>query len=281
MTAIQAYIARIDAVEAQRQRMYGAEPEGDVWAGPAAQVFRADPKRSLDANLTIIASYLLPQDIFVDVGGGAGRVSLPMAQNCKEVVSVEPSPGMADGFRALASENQISNASIVPSGWLEAESVSGDVVFTADVTYFVRDIEGFIKKMDLRAKRRAMIMVWSQPPPNRGAEIFRLIYGEEQETLPGHRDLLPVLWEMGILPDVRVLPDSPWWESLPQSREEAIDLALRGRWLKHGDQDRARKLVEESFEDLFDVGGEGFRPKWPPDMRELLITWETGQSLAT
>ena len=275
MTAIQSYIDRIDAVEAQRQRVYGPESKGDVWGGQAAQVFRADPQRRLDANLTIIASYLQPEDTFVDVGGGAGRVSLPMARRCREVTTVEPSPGMATEFRALAKENGIANASIIPSSWVDAESVCGDVVFTADVTYFVRDIEGFIEKMVVRAKRRAMITLWSQPPPNRRARVFRLIYGEEQEALPGHRDLLPVLWEMGILPDVRVLPDSPWWESVPQSREDAIELTLVGGWLKPEDQGRARSLVEERFDELFELGSEGFQPLWRPAMRELLITWET------
>ena len=275
MTAIQSYIARIDAVEAQRQRFYGPESREDVWGGDTAQVFRADPQRSLDANLPIIASYLQPEDVFVDVGGGAGRVSLPMARRCREALTVDPSSGMAAEFQSLAKENGIANASIIPSSWVDAESVYGDVVFTADVTYFVRDIEGFIEKMVTRAKRRAMITLWSQPPPNRRARLFRLIYGEEQEALPGHRDLLPVLWEMGILPDVRILPDFPWWESVPQSREDAVALALAGGWLKPEDQGRARNLVEERFDELFEFGSDGFQPQWRTGMRELLIIWET------
>ena len=134
---------------------------------------------------------------------------------------MEPSPRIVGEFRSLAWENQISNASVIPSSWpdtgLDTKSVSGDVVFIADVTYFVRDIEGFIQSMEARAKLRAMITVWSQPPPNLSAEIFQLIYGERLEALPGYRELASVLWEMGILPDVRVLTESPWWESVPQS----------------------------------------------------------------
>ena len=79
MTAIQSYMARIDAVEAQRQRMYGTASGGDIWRGTAVQTFRADPQRELGANLTVIASYLQPQYVFVGVGGGAGRASLPMS----------------------------------------------------------------------------------------------------------------------------------------------------------------------------------------------------------
>ena len=58
-----------------------------------------------------------------------------------------------------------------------------------------------------------MITLWSEPPPCRGAPLFKLAHDEEQEQLPGFRQLLPVLWEMDILPDVLVLPDGPWWEN--------------------------------------------------------------------
>ncbi len=48
----------------------------------------------------VIASYVRPDDVVVDVGGGAGRVCLPLALQCKEVLNIEPSPGM-DGVSLL------------------------------------------------------------------------------------------------------------------------------------------------------------------------------------
>ena len=94
-----------------------------------------------------------------------------------------------------------------------ATGLTGDVVLTCDVTYFVRDIVPFIEKMNGAARRRVIVLVWSEPPPNRGADLFRRVYGEPLAPMPGHRELLPVLWDMGILPDVHVLPDPTWWES--------------------------------------------------------------------
>ena len=278
MTSAEAYAARHDAVEAQRIRLYGSQRQEDPWGGEAAAVFRFDPRRELDANLEIIASYVEPGDVFVDVGGGAGRVSLPMSLRCREVVCVDSSPGMGLEFDTLASGAGLTNARRIQSDWLEAPDVRGDRTFTADVTYFVRNIEAFINKLQASARRRVMITVWSELPPNRSARIFRLVYGEEQAILPGHRQLLPVLWDMGLLPDVRVLPGPPWWETVvPLTREEAVEQASAGRWLKPEDKDEGRRVIERHFDELFSHGSAGFSPKWRPEMRELLITWETQQ----
>ena len=70
--------------------------------------------------------------------------------------------------------------------------------------------------------------VWSVPPPNQSAAIFQLVYGEEQEQSPGHRELLPVLWEMGILPEVQVLSAS-FLDGLPKTREARTRGNGRGR----------------------------------------------------
>ena len=100
--------------------------------------------------------------------------------------------------------------------------------------------------------------------------------------LPGHQELLPALWGMGILPDVQVLPagfivpGSPLDTQLPQTNEEALLFATRGPWLRAEDQERARGLIGARFDEFFEVREGGFFPSWLPDTRQLLITWETG-----
>ena len=283
MTAAETYAARIDAVRAQRARLHGAPPPDDPWEGPVARRFRADPHRTLDANLAVLASYTRPEDVLLDVGGGAGRVALPLALRCREVITVDASPGMGAEFAAAAAEAGIANARFIHANWLEAEGLQGDVALTANVTYFVRDIVRFIEKLATAARRRVMITVWSVANPNQSAQLFHLVYGEEQVAAPGHRELLPVLWELGILPDVHVLPGlprvpgGPMGARLPQTPDDAVQLALQGQWLGPQDHRRARGLIEERFPELFAASPEGFRLLWRQEARELLITWETDQ----
>ena len=156
------------------------------------------------------------------------------------------------------------------------------MTLAANVTYFVGDIKAFVRKLGTASRRRVIINVNSVPNPNHNAKLFRLVYGEEQSMLPGHQELLPVLWEIGILPDVQVLPDvfivpgSPLETKLPQTKEEALVFATQGAWLRAEDQERARGLIGDRFDELFGVNEKGFCPTWLPDTRQLLITWETG-----
>jgi SAM-dependent methyltransferase len=271
------YAAQLAAVQAQNARIYGPPTTGDSWGGASARQFRFDPDRVMDGNLAVIASYVRPDDAVVDVGGGAGRVCLPLSRLCREVVNVEPSPGMGAEFQSSADEAGITNVRLVSASLADANAPNGDIVFTADVTYFVSNIAEFVRQMEAAAARRVMITIWSEPPPNRRAKLFHLIYGEEQKIFPGQAQLLPVLWDLGILPDVQVMPESPWWDNQrPPTREAAIEMVLEDRVVKPQDKDRARPLIESHFDELFAASDTGFVPLWRLEMREVLITWETG-----
>ena len=95
--------------------------------------------RSQDSNLLAVASYVHQEDSVIDVGGGAGRVSLPLGLRCREVINVDPSSGMKAEFEESAAEAGLSNTQFVQSDWSSVVGVSGDLVITANLTYFVRD----------------------------------------------------------------------------------------------------------------------------------------------
>lgn len=285
MTAAETYAALVDATNAQRARLHGEEAPVARWDREVAQRFRYDPHRRLDPNLEVIASYLEPQDVLVDVGGGAGRICLPMALRCREGIVVDGSQAMGEVFQECAADAGIENARFILADWLAAEEIHGDIAIAASVTYFVSGIVGFVRKMEAAARRRVLITVRSVPGPNLRAKLFQLVYGEDQLPSPGYRELLPVLWEMGLLPDVRVLPGTQRGSGcsvdtgLPQTREAAVEMALQGRWLRSEDVARARGLIEAQYDELFVESRDGFRPLWHPETRELLITWRTDQKL--
>jgi len=263
----------VAARQAQYERTRGPQP--DTW-GAIASRFRADPKRELDPFLEKLASFLRPDDVLIDIGGGAGRNCLPMANHCREVVNVEPSPGMVEEFRASADEAGIENARAIQSGWMEAEGIDGDVLLAAHVTYFVSEIAPFIKKLERACRRRIIIDVLSVPPPNQSPQFFRLVYGEEQALVPGPDELLPVLDEMGIAPDVIEISAASARRPLPETREEAIKNELAFGWIAPHDLDRARNLFIDRFDELWLETRTGFARRGADDVRELMITWEPG-----
>ena len=93
MTAAEHYAARVGSVLAQRARLRGAEPSGDLFGGlePDHPLLKADPRRPVDANLNTLADLIEPSDAIIDVGGGAGRMSLPLAMRCSFPISSRPS----------------------------------------------------------------------------------------------------------------------------------------------------------------------------------------------
>jgi SAM-dependent methyltransferase len=278
MTAVAAYVARFDAREAQDRRVFGERP-GDVWEPlVSAGAFQRDPRRAIeqpDPELAAVLPFVRPEDVVLDVGGGAGRFGLPLALRCGRVINVDPSPSMGQAFQRIAAEAGIGNVQLIPHDWLSAPELTGDLSLVAYVTYFVREIVPFIEKLVRASRRRVVVLLHSLPPPDRGADLFRLAYDEEQERVPGYRELVPVLWEMGILPEIRVLPaDGRETMRLPKDRDAASAQALAG-WPRRGEEERARRLIEAHFDELFIATPQGFQRRALRDQRTLLITWET------
>ena len=245
----------------------------DHWADLAPE-FRLDPHRPWDKNLEAIAGHLQPTDVLLDVGGGAGRVSLPLAGQVREVVLAEPSDSMRRQFIQARDEAGIPNARVSSDWWMESPE-TGDVVITSDVVYFVRDIEPFVAKLHNSASRRVIICIWRPTPGDMDNDLRRVIFDERPSPWPGLPELAAVLWEMGLLPDIKVIDQAPWW--IPEaagglSDGEAMDLAM-GRLER--DDDTTRRQIENNFDRLFERGPDGLIPRWLNTAREVMITWET------
>ena len=262
---------------AQRERLAGQRD--DDWAA-LAQNFQADPRRKLDSLLTKIASYVEADDVLVDVGGGTGRLSLPMALRCKEVVIVDPSEGMRGVFEKTAKEAGISNACYVASNWVGAEGIEGDVALVAHVTYFVREIAPFLAKLNSAIRRRVIVCVRSVPPPNQIGPFFSLAHGEDIAPLPGHNELVGVLEELGVTAElIDVGPATVSATALiRKTRVEAVkgevEAAERMGWLGTVPPEQLAKLIDEHFDELLVETEEGFLRRGVIDARDLLITWE-------
>ncbi|MGO9630626.1 MAG: class I SAM-dependent methyltransferase [Xanthobacteraceae bacterium] len=288
MTAAEHYAARVDAVIAQRSRLRGAEPSGDLFGNlePDHPLLKADPRRPLDANLKALADLIEPSDAIVDVGGGAGRMSLPLALRCSSVTNVDPSARMGAAFLANAKAAGISNVDLVQGDWLAADTPQGTVALVNHVMYLTRDIVPFIEKVEQAGSRRVILTVNAPPPPSWNRVLFQLVHGEAEEVVPGHAELMNVLWEMGRLPDLTMLlPQNVRYIVPLPSRAAALAFAAQrvaneqwAHWpVAAAFEARTRATVEQHFDDLYAHAADSFTPRWISLGREVLITWQPGK----
>jgi hypothetical protein len=274
-SAAQTYAAYADAFNEQRRRFYGDALERE----PAPSFARGarsgfDPRRPLDPAQEIIASYLQPNDVLVDVGGGPGRLALPLALRCREVIDVDLSTTFGAQFEDSARDAAIDNARFVHSDWLEVDGIQGDVALMSNVTYFVRDIDRFVSKWQDATRRRILIIVALLSGRDLNADLFRLVFGEDLHPAPALRELLPALWELGVYPELLRLPSTGPRPALPQTKDEAIQSALEQ--LPVAPPPNGADTLAGHFEELFASTPEGYRARWRPSLPNFLVTWELG-----
>ena len=138
MSAIDNWKNRVESHHAQSIKAQGDSlPSGDFWSSRASY-FRADPRRTEDPVLEKLFKMVRPESTVLDVGGGAGRLALPLALRCKHVTVAEPSDAMLEQLREGAKEAGIDNLSIVQATWDEAETEPADMIICAHVVYGVR-----------------------------------------------------------------------------------------------------------------------------------------------
>ena len=271
MNAAERYNAMVMARQDQQTRL--ATPFDESYWQRFAHTYRFDPYREPEPQLAATLKYIEPGDDIIEIGGGAGRIGLPSALRASSLRNVEPSAAMREQFSIAVEEHNIENAEAIASAWPMTNQASADIVLTVDVTYFINDIEPFIRAMHDSANRRVIILTWTVAPPNVNAELFNMGFGEPQAPSPGFRDLLPVIWNLGIVPDVQVVDQSfTWPERLPTTEDEAVSFALEE--VASSEQPNAEKNVREHIDELFERG-DIYQPAWRTPSQGMLITWKT------
>ena len=271
MGAIEAWRRRVEAHHAQSEAVMAAAvwSDDDFWQ-PYARFFRLDPRRQDDPVLDVLLAMVEPDNTALDVGGGAGRMALPMALRCRHVNVVEPSDSMIAQLRDSAAGASIENVSVTQTTWEVAEVEAADVVLCAHVVYGVADIEPFIRKLEAHANSLVVLIAFVESPMNRISRFWQPVHGEERIDMPALPELVNVLWEMGIYPDVRMLAP------VPPDRFEDRDVALtqlRNRlYVRAGSAEDARLKVAmgELLEDM--EGGVSVRGVAP--VRQGFIYWK-------
>ena len=201
MSATQHWTEMIRAEHAQSESMRKEDPPLDSWSN-FAQQFRADPNRLDDDLVNYLRQSIDPGSVVLDVGAGGGRLALPLALDADRVIAVEPSPSMCRVLREAAEEFQVSNVEVVESGWLDADVPKVDVVICVHVLYGIQDIEVFVRKLEEHADR-VIVVVYQAPPQSQIYPLWEMVHGVQRLPLPSLSELLQVLKQLGINPDVQ------------------------------------------------------------------------------
>ena len=269
MLASELWRKMVEEEHAQSDARRGAEPPpSDHWA-PFAANFAADPHRSDDQLIGPLGRDLEPTDTLMDVGAGGGRHALPLALRCRSVTAVEPSPSMCAVLLQLTSAHGIKNVTIVQSKWEDAEVEPADAVISTHVAYVVRDIAGFVRKMDAHARKMVRIVLYPFSPQSEGFEIWERVHGEKRLALPGLPQLLDVMEELKIPFESEPLsPNHPRDYATPQ---QALEQTARRLYVQPGDP--KMREIELAFEELLIEEDGSYRIKDAPVLVPHMVSW--------
>ena len=256
--------------QSESVREQGDAPS-DSWV-PFAERFRPSPD-TRDPIVLRLLKEVESQHTVLDVGAGGGRVALPMSIHCRSVVAVEPSASMGAVLVEEAQRHRRDNISLVESTWEEADVAPADVVICVQVLYTVRDIVAFVRKLEAHAREMVMVVLGENPPYTQSNPLWPMVHGQERLKLPSLRELIPLLWDMDIYPDLEMLP--PQTPRGFESREGALQ-QVGNRLMLEPDSNGERRLKEALDDMLEEVDGR-FMIKGAPTFYPALVSWRPGR----
>ena len=272
MSALERWKKRVETHHAQsigaRDRCAATE---DFWR-PYASHFRADSRRTGDPEVDCLGRQVRSEQTLIDVGGGAVRLALPLALRCRRVTVVEPSESMQSEPREGVLEAGIDNLTILDSNWENAELDPADVVLCAHVMYGVVDVDCFIRKFEAHAREQVLMLMFMEYPQSGLSPLWKVVHGEERVELPALPELLEVLWEMEVYPNVEMVEARG--PQVFESHDAAVE-QLRRRLYVNPDTQQDRRLQVAARELLVEepdgVSVRGARPR-----RLGVISWQPG-----
>ncbi len=204
-----AWGARVRAHHEQTARVRETPEGGDFYA-PVSRLFIADPRRTDDDVLDHLLPLAQPDDAWLDIGAGAGRYALPLALRVREVVALDPSPGMLAALTEQAAEHGIANVRTVEARWPVDAAVgpppTGDAALIANLGYDVEAIGPFLDALEAAAGRLCVAILADGPPAAAAHPFWPLVHGEERIELPALDDFVGLLRARGRHPLDRRLP---------------------------------------------------------------------------
>jgi SAM-dependent methyltransferase len=193
----------------------------DYWACRARGFAAFSREARPDPFLEKVLAHVDGRSTVLDVGAGAGRHSVPLARVVRRVFAVEPSPAMASHLRKWAQEEGLANIEVIEGNWPEVEVPTCDVAICSHVLYPVAEIEPFLCKLHDSARRYCFLWLHDEQMVLESVGLWERFHGEPRARQPTFRDALPVLWQMGLRPNLEMsaVPESWSWGSMDEAAQ--------------------------------------------------------------
>lgn len=161
---------------------------------------------------TIAALDITKKSRVLDIGAGPGTLAIPLAPLVKEITAVEPGAGMVEVLKSHAEREGIKNIECVQKLW-EDTDISRDLhcpydIVIASLSLTMHDIRNALGKMDA-ASLGSVHLFWFADMPfweRMYADLWGPLHGTHYYHGPKADCLFGVLVQMGIYPDVTMLP---------------------------------------------------------------------------
>ena len=180
------------------------DPNQDFWEG-MAQNFKDDPFRKGDPVIDRLEQEFAECRTLVDIGGGAGRLALPLSLSREAVTVVDSSKSMLLELQDSCEEAKIENVSSVFGLWEDAVIDIHEGALCSHVTYGIENIGKFLENVNQYASKRVVIIAFMKSPQAHLENLWREVHEEERVHLPGVPELMDVLWQLGIAPELNII----------------------------------------------------------------------------
>jgi SAM-dependent methyltransferase len=271
MSAARRWHERVEAHNAQSRRVQQAVgwTAGSLFDSNTTP-WQADPHRTGDPLVERLAQWVNAESTVLDVGGGAGRFALPLALRCRHVTVVEPSEAMVRALHAGAKDAGITNVSVVPHTWEAARVEPADVVLCANVLYGPAEIAPFVRKLEGHARGRVLVLLSMQSPLSASSPFWPSVHGEARIDPPALTELIEVLWEMDIYPDLTMIHAES--QPIAPDHRAALDLLRRVLYVRPDSQEDAR--LEAAAHELLVETPHGITVRGARPRRQGLLSWQ-------